>query len=74
MKICLHSTYITSCYFDATSVVYKKSVEEDIQKFQVDRITELALNKELATEIAVQKTSLNLLFKAHENKVRQLET
>ena len=54
MKICLHSTYISPCYFDATSIIYKQSVEEDIQKFQVDRITELAWNKDLATEIAVQ--------------------
>ena len=54
MKICLHSTYITPFYFDPTSVVYQQSVEEDIYKFQLDRITELAWNQELAREIAVQ--------------------
>ena len=54
MKMSLYSTFITPYYFDSTSVVYKQSVEKDIQKFQVDRITKLAWNTELATEIAVQ--------------------
>ena len=49
MKICLHSTYKTQCYF----LTYQ-SEDEDIQKFQLDRITELVWDPELVTEIAVQ--------------------
>ena len=37
-----------------TPVAYKQSEEEDIQKFQLDRTTELAWNPELIAEIAVQ--------------------
>ena len=56
MKILKHAfiLIITQCHFDSTSVAYKQSEKEHIYKFQLDRITELTWNPELAIWIAVQ--------------------